>query len=57
MKQPDKTPSNGTGGLAGMREQAGMFIYLFFGIHMANTATLAARQLAVELRQKEKKRA
>ena len=34
MKQPDKTPSNGTGGLAGMREQAGMFIYLFFGIHM-----------------------
>ena len=32
-------------------------LLLFFGIHMANTATLAARQLAVELRQKEKKRA
>lgn len=32
-------------------------LLLFFGIHMANTAILAARQLAVELRQKEKKRA
>ena len=32
-------------------------LLLFFGIHMANTATLAARQLAVELRQKKKKRA
>ena len=32
-------------------------LLLLFGIHMANTATLAARQLAVELRQKEKKRA
>lgn len=32
-------------------------LLLFFGIHMANTAILAARQLAVELWQKEKKRA
>lgn len=30
---------------------------LFFGIHMANAATLAARQLAAELSSKEKKRA
>lgn len=32
-------------------------LLLFFGIHMANAATLAARQLAAELRPKEKKRA
>ena len=32
-------------------------LLLFFGIHMANAATLAARQLAAELSSKEKKRA
>lgn len=32
-------------------------LLLFFGIHMANAATLAARQLAAELKMKEKKRA
>lgn len=32
-------------------------LLLFFGIHMANAATLAARQLAAELTSKEKKRA
>ena len=32
-------------------------LLLFFGIHMANTATLAARQLAAEIQSKEKKRA
>ena len=32
-------------------------LLLFFGIHMANAATLAARQLAAELKEKEKKRA
>lgn len=32
-------------------------LLLFFGIHMANAATLAARQLRAELRDKEKKRA
>lgn len=32
-------------------------LQLFFGIHMANAATLAARQLAAELKHKEKKRA
>lgn len=32
-------------------------LLLFFGIHMANAATLAARQFAAELREKEKKRA
>ena len=32
-------------------------LQLFFGIHMANAATLAARQLAAELKAKEKKRA
>lgn len=31
-------------------------LLLFFGIHMANAATLAARQLAAELKSKEKKR-
>ena len=32
-------------------------LLLFFGIHMANAATLVARQLAAELKSKEKKRA
>ena len=32
-------------------------LLLFFGIHMANAATLAARKLAAELKEKEKKRA
>ena len=32
-------------------------LQLFFGIHMANAATLAARQLAAEIKRKEKKRA
>lgn len=32
-------------------------LLLFFGIHMANAATLAARQLAAELKSKQKKRA
>lgn len=32
-------------------------LLLFFGIHMANAATLAARQLAAELKKKEKNRA
>lgn len=32
-------------------------LLLFFGIHMANAATLVARQLAAERRSKEKKRA
>ena len=32
-------------------------LLLFFGIHMANAATLAARQLAAEIQSKEKKRA
>ena len=32
-------------------------LLLFFGIHMTNAATLAARQLAAELKAKEKKRA
>ena len=32
-------------------------LLLFFGIHMANAATLVARQLASELKSKEKKRA
>lgn len=32
-------------------------LLLFFGIHMANVATLAARQLAAEIKSKEKKRA
>ena len=34
MKAPGKAATSGTGGFPGMREQAGMFIYLFFGIHM-----------------------
>ena len=32
-------------------------LLLFFGIHIANAATLAARQLAAEIKAKEKKRA
>lgn len=32
-------------------------LLLFFGIYMFNDATLAARQLAAELKSKEKKRA
>lgn len=32
-------------------------LQLFFGIHMANAATLAARKLAAEMKEKEKKRA
>lgn len=32
-------------------------LQLFFGIHMANAATLAARQLAAQMKEKEKKRA
>lgn len=32
-------------------------LLLFFGIHMANAATLAARQLAAQMKEKEKKRA
>ena len=34
MKMRVKVQASGTGGFPGMREQAGMFIYLFFGIHM-----------------------
>ena len=32
-------------------------LLLFFGIHMANAATLAARQLAAEIKSMQKKRA
>lgn len=32
-------------------------LQLFFGIHMANAATLAGHQLAAEMKEKEKKRA
>lgn len=39
------------------RDRQSETLLLFFGIHMANAATLAARKLAAELKEKEKKRA
>ena len=34
MKDQQQNPRTESNGLPGIREQAGMFIYLFFGIHM-----------------------
>ena len=38
------------------RNQWSETLMIFFGIHMANAATLAARKLAQELKQREKRR-
>lgn len=46
----------GVGGIAA-RNRYSETLLLFFGIHMANAATLVARQSAAELKSKEKKRA
>ena len=42
--------------VSAIRDRHSETLLLFLGIHMANAATLAARQLAAEIKAKEKKR-